>query len=106
MVNEAWEGEAVEGFETIISPTNMVWITGRIAGIYQNEPKPYSSLSESVRHQLVVALSRKQSEYLGAFYEGKAQTKTWIFNTERMGVWGTDYARRAYWGMWGLARIL
>ena len=40
------------------------------------------------------------------FYKGEAQTDAWIFNLERMGTWGVDYARRAYWAMWGLGANL
>ena len=30
LLNQAWGGETPEGYEVIVSPTNMVWITGRI----------------------------------------------------------------------------
>jgi hypothetical protein len=46
--------------------------------------------------------SRKKNAYLAAFYEGEEQKVPWISNLERMGTWGTEYARRAYWAMWGL----
>jgi hypothetical protein len=28
--NSMWQGQPIEGFETVVSPTNMVWITERI----------------------------------------------------------------------------
>jgi hypothetical protein len=192
LVNRAGQGEQVEGFETIVSPTNMVWITGRIqadspedavaaarlqsqyrlttyaqhtgspdpfldyepdyAAWRVRKPVPYSlrmsaadfyneffgswpdnppaeedapilqllakvgiqsggissfdELGEPVRQQLSAALANKQVAYLSDFYQGKAQKTPWIYNTERMGVWRADYARRAYWAMWGLGANL
>ena len=189
---EGSEYEAIEGYTTIVAPTSMVWITGRIqadspsdadkAALLQNQyvlmtyeehktgtdpfedyepsyaawqvrkPVPYSldmssedfyneffhawrangpsaedekivellsragivrhttsefsALTQSVQSQLSAALSNKQRIYLDAFYKGEAQSDAWIFNVERMGTWGVDYARRAYWAMWGLGANL
>ena len=30
LVNKQWQGQVPEGYQVIVSPTNMVWITGRI----------------------------------------------------------------------------
>lgn len=192
VVAEDWEGEVLGDFEVITSPTNMVWITGRIQAdspedakqvselqdqyvltTYQQynggddpfadydpdyqalqvrKPVPYSldmdtedffdeflrswpanpsadedgeiiellaragmeagvttdfaSLDGNVQKQLAAALHNKQSAYLSAFYAGSEQTETWIFNRERMGTWGVDFERRAYWAMWGLGANL
>jgi len=187
-----WEGEELEGYTTLRSPTSMVWITGRIqadspadakraaqlqkkyvlktlteaqtgkdpfadyeptysawqvrkpvpyslkmssedfydeffnawqnnppaagdtemlnllakAGIDRQTTRSFNSLPGNVKAQLDAALHNKQQVYLDAFYKGEAQTDTWIFNVERMGTWGIDYARRAYWAMWGLGANL
>jgi len=192
VVLEGSDYEEVEGYTTIVSPTSMVWITGRIqadspsdadkAALLQNQyvlmtheesqsgidpfadyepsyaawqvrkPVPYSldmsaedfyneffdawqanapanddaemvglleragiirfdtrdfaKLSDSSKSQLTAALTNKQISYLDAFYRGEAQTDIWTFNVERMGTWGVDYARRAYWAMWGLGANL
>lgn len=192
LVLEGSEYEAVEGYTTIVAPTSMVWITGRIqadspddadkaallqnqyvlktyaehvsgtdpfddyeptyaawqvrkpvpyslelspedfyneffhawhanepapedkkmlellatAGIVQHQTSDFEALTPSVQSQLTAALSNKQRVYLDAFYKGEAQTDAWIFNVERMGTWGVDYARRAYWAMWGLGANL
>ena len=76
------------------------------AGITVEATKSFSSLSEDTRAQLAAALHNKQSQYLTAFYAGSEQTETWIFNRERMGTWGTEFERRAYWAMWGLGANL
>ncbi len=192
LVNADWEGVAPEGYEVIASPTNMVWITGRIqaddpqdalaAGLLQDsyrlltqaeangdgdpfgdfvptylakdvrKPVPYSlqmkaasfyneflrmwannpsppedaailatlakaglqpgsevrfeNLTADVQAQLIGGLEAKQKAHLAAFYDGDEQKTPWIFNRERMGIWGTDYERRAYWAMWGLGANL
>lgn len=76
------------------------------AGIDRYETRDFAELTPSVIAQLTAALSNKQKVYLDAFYKGEAQTDAWIFNIERMGTWGVDYARRAYWAMWGLGANL
>lgn len=189
IANAAWQGDTPDGYELIISPTNMVWITGRIqadsaedaaeAGklhedyilmthqeargegdpladyapefeaISVRKPVPYSlrmsaenyydtffamwsanaspqsdtqvldlmakaslrpgavskfsDLPAAVQTALQAGLEIKQAAYTKAFYEGTRQTEPWIFNLDpNMGDWGTEYARRAYWAMWGL----
>lgn len=192
ITHEGWQGETPEGYTVIESPTNMVWITGRIqadsaedalivakiqdeyvlrtyiehttgedpfndyeptyaawqvrkpvpytlkmdtddfynefldawinnapaeidsqmirllqkAGIERHDTKTFESLTQSVKDQLDAGLQNKQLGYLDAFYKGDAQTTPWIFNIERMGTWESDYARRAYWAMWGLGANL
>lgn len=76
------------------------------AGIKRDETRDFAALEPLVQTQLAAALHNKQQTYLKAFYEGEAQTTPWIFNVERMGTWGVDYARRAYWAMWGLGANL
>ncbi len=71
------------------------------AGITKST-KNFDQLSENVRAKLAKALEKKQSAYLKDFYAGKAQTTPWIFNTNAMSNWGSDYKNRAYWAMWGL----
>lgn len=192
IANSVWQESPPEGYELIFSPTNMVWITGRIqadnpqdasaAGLLQDayrlltlqeaesgddpfteyeptfkatevgKPVPYSlkmpasefydtffqswrdnapldsdepflevlsragiqpsdnlsftQLPETSQVQLTAGLELKQATYQAAFYAGEKQQTPWIFNRERMGIWGTDYARRAYWAMWGLGANL
>ena len=77
-----------------------------VAGIVRNETRDFAGLGEQVKTQLSAAMHNKQSAYLDAFYKGEAQTDAWTFNVERMGTWGADYARRAYWAMWGLGANL
>lgn len=192
LVNDSWRGEDQAGYKTIVSPTNMVWITGRIQAdsaadamqaaklqsqyglttlaekktgvdpfanytpvyrmaqvrkpvpyslkmsaeayfdqffaMWKNNPSPaadkemlatlasigikpdadnsFASLDDATRETLLAAVKNKQANYLQAFYQGEAQSSAWTFNVERMGTWGTDYSRRAYWGMWGLGANL
>lgn len=192
LVNQAWSGDVPEGYEKVVSPTNMVWITGRIqadspqdaaaVGKLQDayvlmtyaqaqggddpfadyvpayeatkvgKPIPYSlrmpanayfdgfldvwadnaspaddadmvallasigmtpdadisfeDLDPQVQETLASGAAAKQAAYVKAFYEGTKQDGSWIFNVERMGTWGTDYGRRAYWAMWGLGANL
>ena len=76
------------------------------AGIVRHETREFDRLDDTTQAQLAAALTNKQAGYLDAFYKGEAQTDAWIFNVERMGTWGIDYARRAYWAMWGLGANL
>lgn len=189
IANAAYEGDVPEGATLITSPTNMVWITGRIqadsaedavsaaqlqdqyvlmtleeatsgtdpfadfepdftfakvglpvpyslrmeaaefydtflqmwaenpgpsedqdmtalmasAGLALGETASFSDLPEATQTVLEQGLKAKQAAYSKAFYEGTAQTEAWLFNIDpAMGNWGTDFARRAYWAMWGL----
>ncbi|MEO0883695.1 MAG: DUF1254 domain-containing protein [Pseudomonadota bacterium] len=189
LVNKTWGGEAPDGHEVITSPTNMVWITGRIqadsaedaveaaklqteyklvtleesqgasdpfadyqptfqaatvrlpvpfslnmsadafydtflaqwqansppasdapmvallerSGLLSGSDVAFSDLEPTVREQLEAGLIAKQEVYKQAFYEGTEQSENWIFNLDTdMGDWGTDFARRAYWAVWGL----
>lgn len=76
------------------------------AGIAPGRELTFESLSEESQALLAEGLRKKQASYLSAFYEGEEQNSPWIFNRERMGTWGIDYARRAYWAMWGLGANL
>lgn len=192
IVNEDWNGEVPAGYEKVTSPTNMVWITGRIqadspkdavaagklqdayklvtlqehqgngdpfadydpsfmamevrkpvpyslkmgaeqfydeffnmwaanasppedepmigllkkAGIRRSETVKFVDLSPDVQATLRTGLKTKQAKYVKDFYDGTSQVTPWIFNRERMGVWGTDFERRTYWAMWGLGANL
>ena len=76
------------------------------AGVERHYTRSFESLTQPVIDQLTAGLHNKQISYLDAFYKGDAQTTPWIFNIQRMGTWGSDYARRAYWAMWGLGANL
>lgn len=191
IVRAGWDGDLPHGYEVIISPTDMVWITGRIQAdsaedavlaaelqdeyrlmtyqefkgegdpfvdykpafkalsvrrpvpyslkmsaedfydtffaMWANNPSPeadrgfldmmgvlpdqggggpvtrFSDLAPDVQKVLTAGLKAKQAAYRKAFYEGTEQTEPWIFNLDpRMGNWGTEFSRRAYWCMWGL----
>lgn len=192
IVNSEWSGQVPAGFVKVDSPTNMVWITGRIqadnpedavsAGKLQDQyklmtfaqylgasdpfadyapefmamhvrkPVPYSlqmtaehfydsffsmwaanaspkadmamiqilnkagirssgiskfvDLAPDVQEIMRAGLKFKQAKYAKDFYGGTSQSEPWIFNRERMGVWGTDFERRTYWAMWGLGANL
>jgi len=192
IVNGDWNGEVPAGYQKVVSPTNMVWITGRIqadspkdavaagklqdafklmtyaqlqgaedpfadyapefiamqvrkpvpyslkmtaeqfydsflrmwaangspaadapmietlkkAGIVRAKTRKFGELSPAVQQALQSGLEAKQAQYLKDFYEGSAQSQPWIFNRERMGVWGRDFERRTYWAMWGLGANL
>ncbi|MEM7002685.1 MAG: DUF1254 domain-containing protein, partial [Pseudomonadota bacterium] len=77
-----------------------------MAGIERFVTADFDELGAQMQQQLSAAVNNKQMIYLDAFYAGEAQHDKWIFNVERMGTWGTDYARRAYWAMWGLGANL
>lgn len=96
----AWRANA-----PAVEDAPMIALLGK-AGIVRHQTSAFDSLSSGVQRQLEAALTNKQNEYLAAFYEGEAQTEAWTFNVERMGTWGVDYARRAYWAMWGLGANL
>lgn len=193
LVNKEYTGEIPEGFEKVVCPTNMVWITGRIqadndsdaklaaelqsqyelksyaeyegqddpfanweatynlkqvkgnpvpytlnigakeyydlffkmwinntspqadkpfinvlakAGITREKTMSFDLLPQHIKDSLTIGLENKQKKYLADFYKGKSQTTPWIFNIKEMGTWGTDYSKRAYWGIWGLGANL
>ena len=63
----------------------------------------FVDLPDSVQTALEAGLKAKQAIYSEAFYEGAAQSESWLFNIDpAMGNWGGDFSRRAYWAMWGL----
>jgi hypothetical protein len=73
------------------------------SGIDLQDTPRFSDLPSSLQAALEQGLKAKQAEYSKAFYDGTAQTDAWLFNIDPgMGDWGTDFARRAYWAMWGL----
>ena len=73
------------------------------SGIVLADAPRFSDLSPDLQSALEQGLKAKQAEYSKAFYEGTAQSEAWLFNIDPgMGDWGTDFARRAYWAMWGL----
>lgn len=73
---------------------------------FNDETDKYKQLDKEVKKILQEGLENKQKEYLEDFYKGSKQTSDWIFNLEQMSLWGTDYGKRAYWGMWGLGANL
>jgi len=73
------------------------------AGIELGETRRFDDLPSASQTVLDQGLKAKQAAYSEAFYKGTEQTEAWLFNIDpAMGNWGTDFARRAYWGMWGL----
>ena len=71
------------------------------------EVKDFDDLDENAYKMYLRMLSKKnKKKYLDDFYAGKSQKTNWIFNTTEMGTWGTDYKKRAYWGVWGLGANL
>lgn len=46
IANPAWDGDTPEGFELITSPTNMVWITGRIQADSPQDAEAVGELQE------------------------------------------------------------
>ncbi|MEL7540272.1 MAG: DUF1254 domain-containing protein [Pseudomonadota bacterium] len=72
-------------------------------GIDLSAPLRFENLSLQTQAALQAGLKSKQSAYSAAFYSGTAQSEPWLFNLDpAMGNWGADFARRAYWAMWGL----
>ena len=73
------------------------------SGLELGDTPRFSDLSADLQSALEQGLKAKQTEYAKAFYDGTAQSEAWLFNIDPgMGDWGTDFARRAYWAMWGL----
>ena len=66
----------------------------------------FSDVEPSVQELLTAGLTHQQSYLQATFAEGSAQDKPWILNKQEMGTWGTDYATRAYWAVWGLGANL
>jgi len=66
----------------------------------------FSALEPSVQELLAAGLTHQQSYLKATFAEGSAQDKPWILNKQEMGTWGTDYATRTYWAVWGLGANL
>jgi hypothetical protein len=84
------------------SDEDMIHLIGQ-AGIDLGATARFSELNQATQDVLVLGLKSKQTAYAEAFYNGTAQTQAWLFNIDPgMGDWGTDFARRAYWAMWGL----
>lgn len=104
--------DAAEFYDTFLAmwndnkgPTSNLDMVERLAkaGIDFGETRRFSDISEPNRVALEQGLKAKQSNYSEAFYDGAAQTEAWLFNVDpAMGDWDIDYARRAYWAMWGL----
>ncbi|NNE56708.1 MAG: DUF1254 domain-containing protein [Hellea sp.] len=51
LTNQDWSGEAIRGYEHIISPTNMVWITGRIQADSHAEKEQVAALQDGLSLQ-------------------------------------------------------
>lgn len=49
IVNAEWNGEVPEGYEKVISPTNMVWITGRIQADSQKDAVAAGKLQDDYK---------------------------------------------------------
>ena len=62
----------------------------------------FSKLNAEEKKLLTEGLIAKQKKFSDIFYAGNEQTSAWDFKIEEMGTWNTNYARRAYYAVWGI----
>lgn len=62
----------------------------------------FENLDANTQEILKKGISVQQKKYSEIFYAGNEQKSAWDFKIEDMGSWGSNYARRAYYAVWGI----